>query len=349
MKTGRGIILCVAAALLIFSCKKEAPQDEQVETPVFNFTVLSVSGNVKIISASGEKKASSGDIIAVSDTITTGRKSIADLTYGSSGIIRISENSRVAVAVIAGAASSESILNLDRGRLFLTLGKLQNTGFRVRTATIVASVRGTSFIVSADVARGARLAVMKGTVTVIPVKKGEAIEGKEISVGAGQKIEYLSSAGVDRILAGGSMIAVKPMTEAEIIEVKEEAADLKVDEIKGLDENIRAEVTKDVIEADPKTIMKQAKEEADKQQDNFDNIRMKIDEKNAAGRERDIKNLSTDNTDISSRVDERKQAEKQRKLEEDKKRQEEELLKKTEEMNQRARDRKEKASNIPTL
>ena len=90
-------------------------------------------------------------------------------------------------------------------------------------------------------------------------------------------------------------------------------------------------------------------EEADKQQDNFDNIRMKIDEKNAAGRERDIKNLSTDNTDISSRVDERKQAEKQRKLEEDKKRQEEELLKKTEEMNQRARDRKEKASNIPTL
>lgn len=331
MKTRTGIILCVITmGIIITACKKEAPDAVQVEKPLFIFTVQSVIGDVKIIKASGDKKAAAGDIIALSDTIITGSKSIADMTYGSSGIIRISENSKVAIEAIAGGPSSGSMLNLDRGRLFLTLGKLQNTGFKVRTPTIVVSVRGTSFIVSADVVRGARLAVMKGRVTVTPVKKGEAIEGKEISVGAGQKVDYLSPADVDRILSGGRAVAVKPMTEAEIKEVQGEAIDIRIDEIRGIDEEIRAEVTKDVIEADPKTLMKQA-----------------ADASGGISSGTPVK--KRDNTLNRRNPDAEKQAAEQRSLDDAKKKQEEELLKKAEEENQRARARKEKASNIPTL
>jgi hypothetical protein len=329
MKTGTGFIIClIASAVIISSCKKETPGDAIPDKPVFNFKIQSLLGDVKIITASGEKKAAIADKLAINDTIITGKKSTADLTYGSSGIIRISENSRLSIAVIAGDTSAESMINLDKGKVFLTLGKLQKTGFRVKTPTVVASVRGTSFVVSADVVKGARLSVMKGTVTVVPVQKGEAIQGKEISVGAGQKIDYVSTRTVDQVLKGNAVIAVKPMTEAEIIEIKKETASLRIDEITELDDDIKREVKHDVIEADPKILMQQAREQADKQ--------------------KDIKRLSTDNNDISSNVNEKRRAEEQRKLEQEKRIQE--MKKQAEEEEQRRKERvKEKASSIPTL
>jgi len=352
MKFRTGIILCTAAAAaLVFTCKQEAPREVQVEKPVFNFKVQFVSGDVKVITSSGKKKAAAGDMIAVSDTIVTGKKSLADLTYGTCGIIRISENSRVSISVIAGGNSAESMIEMDRGKIFLTLGKLQNTGFKVKTPTVVASVRGTSFVVSADQVKGARLSVMKGTVTVAPVSRGEAITGKELSVGAGQKMDYVSSKTVDQVLTGRGVISIKPMTEAEIMEIKKTAVDIRVDEIKGLDEDIRSEVKKDVIEADPKTLIQQAKEEADKQQGDIDNIRMKINEKYLPDKQQGISdnsNLQGDNNDIKMKIDDKKRAEEQRKLEEEKRIQE--MKKQAEEEEARKRERlKEKASSIPTL
>lgn len=333
MKTRTGIILLVIAAEIFMSaCKKEVPGDAQAEKPVFNFKVQSVFGDVKVITASGEKKAAAGDLVAISDTIITGKKSIADLTYGSSGIIRISENSRVSIAVIAGDTSAESMINLDRGKVFLTLGKLQNTGFKVRTPTVVASVRGTSFVVSADVVKGARLSVMKGTVTVLPVQKGEAIEGKEISVGAGQKMDYVSRNTVDRILQGRAEISVTPMTEAEIIEIKNTATGIMVDQIRDVDEEIRTEVKKDVIQADPGILRQQASDASGSQ---------------VTGSPVKVQNDAL----LKKNIESERLAAKQRRLEEEqKKREHEELLKKqAEEEDARARARREKASSIPTL
>lgn len=341
MKIVTRFILCLtASSVLISSCKKETPVDATMEKPVFNFKIQSLLGDVKIITASGEKKAAIADKLAINDTIITGKKSVADLTYGSSGIIRISENSRVSIAVIAGDTSTESMINLDKGKVFLTLGKLQNTGFRVKTPTVVASVRGTSFVVSADTVKGARLSVMKGTVTVVPVQKGEAIEGKEISVGAGQKIDYVSTRTVDQVLKGNAVIAVKPMTEAEIIEIKNGTVDIRIDEIKDLDDDIKLEVKKDVIEADPKILMQQA----NKKQDDHNGLNNIINEQQIVNNT----SLKGDQDDIRNRVDEKRRAEEQRKLEEEKRIQE--MKKQAEEEEQRRKERvKEKASSIPTL
>lgn len=334
MKFRRGIILCIMAAeIFIPACKQDAPKEAQAEKPVFNFKVQFASGDVKVITPSGEKKAAAGDMLSVSDTIVTGKKSFADLTYGTCGIIRISENSRISITALAGDKSAESMIEMDRGKIFLTLGKLQNTGFKVKTPTVVASVRGTSFVVSADQVKGARLSVMKGTVTVAPVSRGEAITGKEISVGTGQKTDYVSSKTVDQILTGRGVISIKPMTEAEIIEIKKTAVDIRIDEIKGLDVDIRAEVKKDVIEADPKILMQQAKEqEQGKEEQGI----------------KDNSSLQGNNDDIKTKIDDKKRAEEQRKLEEEKRIQE--MKRQAEEEEARKRERlKEKASSIPTL
>jgi len=313
-----GII--ILALMFSFACgKKEAPPAEK---PVFNFKVQAVLGDVKLKTAAGEKKAVTGDMIGVDDVIITGKKSVADLTYGASGVIRISENSTVLVSVIAGDSSAETLLALDKGKVFLTLGKLHNTGFKVKTPTVVASVRGTSFVVSADLIKGARLSVMKGVVEVIPVKKGEAIEGKSIMVETGQKIDYVSEKTVEQVLQGKKEIPVAYMTEKEVQEIRKEAADIKVESIKDLPEEIKTEVKRDVIESDP--LLMRKKSEASGGQSTKSPVKVQQDNQ------------------LKNQMEEQKIAD-------EKRRQEEELLRQAEEKKKSEQVKRERASNIPTL
>ena len=328
MKIPAGIILAViTAAAIQFAC---GPKEAPVKNPAFDFRVQNVFGDVKIITSSGEKPAAQGDMLGINDTVTTGSRSIAHITYGSSGIIRISANSRVSVSSIAGGTASDTLLRLVRGKIFLTLGKLRNTGFRVKTPTVVASVRGTSFVISADLVKGARLSVMKGKVSVVPVSMGEAVQGKVIQVNAGQKTDYISEKTVESVLTGSGEIALSVMTEAEIIEIKNETLDIKVDEIRGLDQDIKTEVKRDVIQVDPKILRKQASDASGGQ---ITRSPVKVQ----------------DDSRLKKRIEEEKLAEENRKLEEEKRRQEEELLRQAEEQRKAEQIRKERASNIPVL
>jgi hypothetical protein len=112
------IMLYIIAGILILSCgKKEVPTAE-TEDP-FIFKVQFVLGDVKITGASGEKAANQGDGVAVNDVITTGKKAVADLLYGKSGVIRISENSKVVVTSMAEKAGSDTVMNMDMRKGFL--------------------------------------------------------------------------------------------------------------------------------------------------------------------------------------------------------------------------------------
>lgn len=319
------ILLCAAMAV---SCgKKEDPA--AVEKPVFNFKVQTVIGNVKIVTAAGEKAAVPGDIVAVQDVIITGKKSITDLTYGSSGVIRISENSKVAVEVIAGDNSADSMINLEKGRVFLTLGKLQNTGFKVKTPTVVASVRGTSFVVSADTVKGAKLAVMKGIVQVTPVKKGEAVEGKSIMVETGQKTDYVSTKTVDQVLEGKKEISVADMTVKEVEEIQKEAADIKIETMKDVHEDIKTEIKKDVIESDPLTLRKKSYDSGG--QITKSPVKVQQDDQ------------------LKKQMEDEKLAAEKRRQEEMERQAEEARIKAEEEKKKAEAVKKERASNIPTL
>jgi hypothetical protein len=153
----------VLAPLLLFtlSCKKEIH-----ETVI---TIVGSVGDVKILSGTVERIPRWGDILHKGDTIITGKKSIADLQYSDHGLIRISENSEVVMAVLFHSAEKDNAqISLSRGKIFSTLGKFKKgSSFEVTTSTAVAAVRGTSLRVIAE-GNTTRVDVLKGKVSIRP-------------------------------------------------------------------------------------------------------------------------------------------------------------------------------------
>ena len=96
------ILLALFVALTMLSACKKTPEQELVVTVHFSV------GNARIVSAGGEKAASSGDIISYNDTIVTGASSIVDLNFGNKGIIRIVENSSIRMAEIQASPGNEA-------------------------------------------------------------------------------------------------------------------------------------------------------------------------------------------------------------------------------------------------
>jgi len=292
--------------------KKEAPVPvTEVDEKLF-FKVQSIIGDVRISGISGSREAKVGDNIGLSESIVTAKKAVADLVFGSSGVIRINENSKVKVKSIADKKTSDTVLDMDKGRIYVTLAKLKGNGFRVKTPTAVASVRGTSFTVVAD-NKGAKLSVAKGTVAVNPVKDGKIFEEKSASVEAGNKTGYIDKKSVEKIIAGRMEIPVMEMTPAEKIEIQTEVKNIKIETIPDLSMELKEEVKQQVeVPVVAATRSKVSRKES------------------------------------SVKSDERDEA--QKKIEEEKRKKEEELKKLAEEKKLlEEKKKKDRASNIPTL
>ncbi|HOP63508.1 MAG TPA: FecR domain-containing protein [Spirochaetota bacterium] len=319
------LLFALFSVFIVFSCgKKDSPLSESEGE--FDFKIQFVLGDVKIAAASGEKAAVQGDIVAVSDVITTGKKSVADLIYGKSGVIRINENSRVTVTSIAAKTGSDTVMDMNNGKVFLTLTKLKGTGFKVKTPTAVASVRGTSFTVTSN-KRGAKLAVVKGTVAVNPVKEGKIIEEKTVSVETGKTTDYINETVVEQVITGKMEIPVMDMTPAEKIEIQAEVKEIKIEEIPDLTLEIKEEIINE-------TVAEAVVEE--KQDVKADDSAKKAEEEALAKKLAEEKKRKA--AELKKQEEERlKKEEEMRKLAEEEKKKKEEKLK------------KERASNIPTM
>jgi len=309
------------AAILIFAMagcgKKEAPVQEAADD--FFFKVQFTLGDVKVAGVSGEKAASQGDQLKAGDVIITEKKSVADLVFGTSGVIRINENSRVTITSIADKSNNNTEMNMETGKVFLTLSKLRGTGFKVKTPTAVASVRGTSFTVLSD-KKGAKLSVVKGTVAVNPVKDGKTIEDKTMDVQTGNKTDYIDKKTVERIITGKMEIPVMEMTPAEKIEVQAVVKEMKIQEMPDLSLELKEEMQKETV-AEPVVIeeKKEEKKESSIKKDNTAEIQKKL-------------------------------AEEKKVKEEGMKRQEEQMKKQAEEKKvKEEKIKKDRASNIPTM
>ena len=314
-------IIYLTVSLLVISCgKKEAPVAEPEEQ--FIFKVQFALGDVKIIRASGEQAANQGDNLAVGDVIATGKKSVTDLLYGKSGIIRISENSRITVNSIADKSANDTVVDMENGKVFLTLTKLKGTGFKVKTPTAVASVRGTSFTVLSD-KKGAKLSVVKGTVAVNPVKDGTVIEDKTVSVETGNKTDYIDKKSVEKIIMGKMEIPVMAMTPAEKIEIQTQVKEMKIEEMPELSLELKEEIKQEVA-AETAVVVEEKKPEEKKD----DSAAKKADQAAIA----------------------KKLAEEKKQKEEELKRQAEELKKQeVEKKIKEEKVKKDRASNIPTM
>lgn len=306
--------------ILLFSLsgcgKKEAPVQDAGDN--FFFKVQFTLGDVKISGTSGEKDAIQGDMLKAGDIIVTGKKSVADLVFGTSGVIRINENSHVTVTSIADKTNNNSELNMDNGKVFLTLSKLKGTGFKVKTPTAVASVRGTSFTVLSD-KKGAKLSVAKGTVAVNPVKDGNVVEDKTAAVEAGNRTDYIDKKSVEKIISGKMEIPVMKMSPAEKIDIQAVVKDMKIDEMPDLTLELKEEIKNESVSEPVTEEKKEEKKEA-----------------------------SVKKEDNSAAIN--KLAEEKKKKEEELKKQEEELKKQAEEKKiKEEKIKKERASNIPTM
>ena len=149
--------------------------------------IYSTVGNVMVLSSGGEKAPKEGDIINAGDSIRTGALSCADILMGNLGLIRVQENSLVKIDTLVDPATGDTKFSMDQGKIYSTLGKLSKGSFQVKTPTSVASIRGTSFRISAA-ANDSRLDVLDGNVHVNPVQDNKVITDVETMVGSNQTV-----------------------------------------------------------------------------------------------------------------------------------------------------------------
>lgn len=330
MRIGKtGVIILLYSVIFLAACgKKETPAPvAEPAKPAFFFKVQFILGDVKVSVNGAEKPAAQGDRLNVGDVIITGKKSVVDLIFGESGVIRVNENSNITVSNIADKAGGETVMDMNNGKVFLTLSKLKGTGFKVKTPTAVAGVRGTSFSVTSD-KKGAKLSVMKGTVAVNPVKDGKVIEDKSIAVESGNKTGYIDKKSVEKIINGKMEIPVMEMTPSEKIEIQTEAKEIKVEEIAEISLELKEDIKKEIA------------------------VEPAAEEKKVEVKEVPAVNRSDDKAAARRKLAEEKRMkeEEEKRLVEEKRQKEAELKRLAEEKKiKEEKQKKDRASNIPTM
>jgi len=158
-------ILITTFALLIFSCK---PLQKNITAQLI-FT----QGDVTIIQNDVNKPAALGAIVSPDDIIATGNQSVAVLQIGDGAIAHIGSNSRV---IVKSLLETSVNLYLEKGEVISKVERLKKgQEYMVKTRSVVASVRGTQFLVRADEKIG-KVAVHTGSVSVKPVVEAEKEE-----------------------------------------------------------------------------------------------------------------------------------------------------------------------------
>ncbi|MBN2157991.1 MAG: FecR domain-containing protein [Spirochaetes bacterium] len=231
--------LTLLAALSLTTCKKEDSK--------FSIKIYSIIGNVRIMAEGIVKKPEVGDLLTIGDTIKTDKLSMTDILFGTSGLIRIQPDSVITIASLIDATSNDMQMDMDRGKMYITLSKLEKGSFRVKTPTAVASVRGTSFRITA-LKTESKLDVINGSVKLNPVQDDKVVTDVE------KIVETNQTATVNLQIAEMSVkekmdIEVTALKSEEIKEIREEIQDVRIELIEKLDDDAKNEIKEKVLEA----------------------------------------------------------------------------------------------------
>jgi hypothetical protein len=142
-------------------------------------TIQSMVGSVEInpLRAPGWKTARLGARIFIQDQIKTDTESMAELRWSNGGVIRLAEQSTMAVTEPAkGQTTPEPGVRLITGRVWANMKKISSTGkeFGVETPTALAAIRGTVFRVDMAPDSSTDVLVYEGSVAV---GAGDAVQG----------------------------------------------------------------------------------------------------------------------------------------------------------------------------
>ncbi|MCP4136260.1 MAG: FecR domain-containing protein [bacterium] len=168
-------ILCISV-----SCKKE-----QTKEAAPHGTITFTAGDVLL----NKKEALVGDQVTKQNTVTTGKESIAVIQFSQTALITVKSDSEVTMESFftKKGADEELTISQSRGTSFSKVLK-KGTKYQVKTPTIVASVRGTSFEVAMS-GEKAQVSLLKGKLDVAPIKAGKVEIENTIAVEDGFTIE----------------------------------------------------------------------------------------------------------------------------------------------------------------
>ena len=130
-------MMIVIISFLLLQCKEE---------PKLKARINRITGKVVIVTNSSTKPASVGDLLLSNDQIRTETDATVDLMFPGGMVIRLKDQSQMTVNELG----SQCRLTIENGAILVGSNKLKaNESLTVQTPTVVAAVRGTSFLASA--------------------------------------------------------------------------------------------------------------------------------------------------------------------------------------------------------
>lgn len=136
------------------------------------YRIIMMMGDVRIVTGGAAHAAEFNEKLGGGEVIITGGASMADISMGGRGYLRVRENSKVSLASLKKGAN-ETDLSMDKGNVIVIMSKLKKSdSYEVKSSTTVASVRGTMFQVNGDEEKS-EINVFGGTVMANPVVNGK--------------------------------------------------------------------------------------------------------------------------------------------------------------------------------
>jgi hypothetical protein len=138
--------------------------------PLGTLGTLIGSVEVSATRSPGWKSARPGLKLFSGDSMRTAEESIAEIRWANGGIMRVAEQSAIAVVGASDAAPRKSGATVLSGKVWANMKKITSTGteFGVSTPTATAAIRGTVFRVDMAADSATDVLVYEGKVAVKP-------------------------------------------------------------------------------------------------------------------------------------------------------------------------------------
>ena len=266
------IFLTLVIALA--ACNKQETQVKDAAGAVARITFI--KGEVSALRGTEKVALDVGTVLQQGDKVLTGSEAQVELFLKGQGIVRLSENSELALSVLSEGNKTQLGLNSGTGAFFLK--KMDRSGdFKVQAPTAVAGVRGTTFLMSVPEAGTTRIALYDGAIAVNNDKGKELVIDRpgEINVRSGMDLSAQSV----RPLSGDSLGALKKLAvfqRGEVMEYNSILDEVKSSEVlKGIvversvsdkfaelgDESNRPDQAQKMRRADENTIRRDTKQD----------------------------------------------------------------------------------------
>ncbi len=149
------MIIMFFSGILVSCHKAEAP----LEKSVANARIVFLKGEVAL---NGVKVKSTGQEVRFQDVIETGKGASCRIQIDSKAIMELKENSRLVYRI----SLQENILQLDKGWLAGVNNKVftKQQKYQIKTPTVVAGVRGTSYCIKVEDVKSTYFCVCNGEI-----------------------------------------------------------------------------------------------------------------------------------------------------------------------------------------